>query len=319
MEVKNQLKLNYPRDRVNMIIRKLDKIVDDLNFFTYKKSIAIFASPVDEKIIYLDFEVNDHVGIDDSFGLRDLVNQKKESHQFLVLVLGSERTGVYIGNCSQFRRILANAADRASDYENDIAERVANFSDPTARSETVLIKFLKHTDDALSLLLESYPLPLFVMGTEKILGYFNKITKNQKSIIEYIHGSFSNKPESVIREAIKPHVADWELVRQHDLLNRLSAAEEAGKLVSGMRDVWKEACSRKGKLLVVDRDFQLIAKDETKVSRMFQPVFSEKTTYYLRDEVEDVIEKVLESGGEVEFIEDGLLSAYKHISLILYY
>lgn len=236
-----------------------------------------------------------------------------------MLALGSERTGAYIGNCSQFRRILTNAANRASDYENDIAERVSNFSDPAARSETVLKKFLKHTDDALSLLLESYPLPLFVLGAEKILGYFNKITKNQKSIIEYVHGSFSNKPESVIREAIKPHIADWELVRQHDLLNQLSAAEEAGKLVSGMRNVWKEACSRKGKLLVVDRDFQLIARDETKVSRMFQPTRSEKANYYLRDEVEEVIEKVLEGGGDVEFVENGLLSAYEHISLILYY
>lgn len=79
MEVKDQLKLNYPRDQVNIIIRKLDKIVEELNFFTYKKSIAIFASPLDEKVIYLDFEVNDHVGIDDSFGLRDLVSQKRKA------------------------------------------------------------------------------------------------------------------------------------------------------------------------------------------------------------------------------------------------
>jgi hypothetical protein len=49
--------------------------VEELNFSPTKKHCH-FRFSVEEKSL-LDFEVNEHVGIDDSFGLRELVNQKR--------------------------------------------------------------------------------------------------------------------------------------------------------------------------------------------------------------------------------------------------
>ncbi len=40
---------------------------------------------------------------------------------------------------------------------------------------------------------------------------------------------------------------------------------------------------------------------------------------YIRDAVDDVIEKVLEKGGDVEFVDKDLLSNYQHIALVHYY
>ena len=40
---------------------------------------------------------------------------------------------------------------------------------------------------------------------------------------------------------------------------------------------------------------------------------------YLKDAVDSVIEKVLEYGGDVEFVEDGSLADYNHIALIREY
>jgi hypothetical protein len=40
---------------------------------------------------------------------------------------------------------------------------------------------------------------------------------------------------------------------------------------------------------------------------------------YIKDAVDDVIEKVLENGGDVEFVDEGLLKKHKHIALILFY
>jgi hypothetical protein len=40
---------------------------------------------------------------------------------------------------------------------------------------------------------------------------------------------------------------------------------------------------------------------------------------YIKDAVDDVMEKVLETGGDVEFVEEGLLKEYQHIALIQYY
>jgi hypothetical protein len=40
---------------------------------------------------------------------------------------------------------------------------------------------------------------------------------------------------------------------------------------------------------------------------------------YIKDAVDDVIEKVLENGGDVEFVDEGILKDYNHIALIQYY
>ena len=40
---------------------------------------------------------------------------------------------------------------------------------------------------------------------------------------------------------------------------------------------------------------------------------------YIKDAVDDVIEKVLENGGDVEFVDTGLLEDHHHIALLQYY
>ena len=40
---------------------------------------------------------------------------------------------------------------------------------------------------------------------------------------------------------------------------------------------------------------------------------------HIRDGVDQLIEEVIESGGEVEFVEDGTLQAFDHIALVKYY
>ena len=40
---------------------------------------------------------------------------------------------------------------------------------------------------------------------------------------------------------------------------------------------------------------------------------------YIKDAVDDVIEKVLETGGDVEFVDAAVLNDYQHIALLQYY
>ena len=40
---------------------------------------------------------------------------------------------------------------------------------------------------------------------------------------------------------------------------------------------------------------------------------------YIRDVVDDLIEKVLEDGGDIEFVDNGMLKEYDRVALIQYY
>jgi len=87
-------------------------------------------------------------------------------------------------------------------------------------------------------------------------------------------------------------------------------ALNAGKLVHGLDAVESMAARKNCRLLVVEKDFK--APDPAK-ARLNTPHF------YIRDTVDMIIQKVLENGGDVEFLENGMLAAHGGIALIQYH
>ena len=318
-KVEKQLKAGYPEERSEPVLHRLKEIVKNLDFNTYKKSIAIYVSPLIEKVYYLDFTVEEKIIVDESFEIRDLIYSKKEIHKYLVLVLSSKANRIYLGNTIQFVRILSHMPEHVSAYKTDIPERVANFSDPSERNEIMLEKFLRYTDEGLSILLQAYPLPVIVMATDRTAGHFKKITHNSSRIMAYIHGNYEEATVAELRKALQPYVADWKKLRQIDLKHRLDAAMGSRKLATGMQDVWKDATQKKGRLLVVERNFMYPAHYGAEKDIIYKEEIQNAADLYIKDAVDDTIERLLENGGDVEFVDDGVLTEYGHIALIQYY
>lgn len=301
-----------------IVIERLEGIIRNLNYSTHKKSIALFASPLLEKIFYLDILVEEKVIIDNSFEIRDLVFSKKDIHKYLVLVLSSQHSKIFIGNTTEFIRIVSNTPAGTGAIRKDLPERVSNFTTVQDLRESIMDKFLHHVDNNLGIILNAYQLPLFVLGTEKATGHFLKISHHFKRITGVVTGNFDDVSETEIREAIQPQVKDWKQVKQTDIMHHLDEACSQQKLSAGMREVWKTANEKRGRLLIVEKNFICPARyksdsdiDPDNDSKNNQPL--------IRDAVDDVIEKVLLCGGDVEFVDPGLLSGYEHIALIRNY
>lgn len=318
-KVRLELFENYPAEVANLVIQKLESIIRNLNYNTHKKSIAIYVSPVFEKVLYLDLSVEEKIIIDNSFEIRDLVYSKKQLHKYLVLLLSSHESRIYLGDTTSFIRILSNRPESVFDYINDSPERVANFSDPSTQKEILMERFLHHIDHSLDIILNAYHLPLFVLGTPRILGRFKKLTKHTGSVNEYIHGNYEEASMGELKKILQPHIQDWQMVVQRNLHNQLEEAAGRKKLAIGIKEVWHEAMNNKGKLLVVEKNYMHAAEhggspDQINIGGEPYNKFSN-----IKDAVDDVIEKVLQNGGDVEFVDKGSLSLFQHIALIQYY
>ena len=318
-QVEKNLVNSYPVEKAKPVIDKLKLLTKKLDFSTYKRSVAIFVSPLIEKVYYLDIPVEEKVVIDESFEIRDLVYSKKEIHKYLLLVLSASRSQIFLGNTTQFFRIVANTTENIASVKNDVAERVGTFSDPSARKEIMLDKFLHHVDNGLGHIINAYALPLFVMGTNRTLGHFKKITHHRDRIINYIHGNFEGASETEIRNAIAPYIADWKKIKENDLLLQLDEAMSAKKLTAGIQEVWKEVTRKKGRLLVVEKNYMYPADHGVEADVIYPKGEIANTSFFIHDAVDDIIEKMLESGGDVEFVDEGVLKDYKRIALIKYY
>jgi hypothetical protein len=318
-KVQKELGENYPGEMSDLVAQKLRSLIKNLNFNTHKKSIAIYVSPLFEKVLYLDIPVEEKIIIDDSFEIRDLVYSKKQLHKYLVLVLGGRDCRIYLGNTNTFVRIVSNTPESIEAYVNDVPERVANFSDVSARKEIMMDKFLLHIDNSLDLILNAYQLPLFVMGNDRLLGHFRSITKHARKISEFIHGNYGESSPEKLKATLAPHIQNWQQVIQKDLLNQIEEAAGKKKLAVGMKEVWTAALQRKGRLLVVEKDFMYAAQHGSRQDIIYPLAEPYNRFSYIKDAVDDVIEKVLENGGDVEFVDPGLLNEFNRIALIKYY
>ena len=168
-------------------------------------------------------------------------------------------------------------------------------------------------------ILNTYGLPLFVMGSAKILGHFKKISKHKSAVIEYIHGNYEEATLPVLRDTLKPRVANWKMIMQKDLLIQLDKAAGKKKLSTGIKDVWLEAMKHKGRLLVVEKDFICPAEHGGAPDMIYKATEPYNKFSYIKDAVDDIIEKVLENGGDVEFVDKDVLKDYGRIALIRHY
>src|SRR6516225_10080227 len=95
-KVEKELTLNYPADEALPVIEKLHRLLRNLNYNTHKKSVAIFVSPEIEKVFYLDVPVEEKIVVDEKFEIRDLVYNKKQNIQYLVMLLSAEASKTYL-------------------------------------------------------------------------------------------------------------------------------------------------------------------------------------------------------------------------------
>ena len=329
-ELQHQLKLvtdkvekaitkEYNDDLATLVIHKLKNIISKLNFTTYKKSIAIYVSPVFEKIFYLDIEVEEKIIIDESFEIRDLVYAKKDMRRYMILVLSKKKSKVYLHYTSSLVKVKSNVPDHIAAFEHDIPERTGNFSDASHYQEVLLKKFLHESDQGLTLLIKAYQVPVFVLGSPKVLGYYRELTKNDKYILAYVEGSYEESSESEIDSVLSPYINDWKKIKNNSLIHEMEKAANAGKLVKGIIDVWKEVSRHKSQLLIVERNFTFTAEKGSEEETICVPAEPYNKFSCIKDAVDDLIEKVLQDGGDVEFVEDGTLAEYDRIALIQYY
>ncbi len=308
--VSAQIERQFDNDRGEMVLQKLKKLIRQLNYNTFKKSVVICVSPVFEKIMYLSFPVEPRVHVDTSFHIRNIVSARKEDRSFLLVNLSRYATSIYLGDEHSLTRLNKNTRGQASLFPVSSFPQHESFTDRNDLREELLEKFLRQTDQALQLLLVSYPHPVFITGSPKIIGQFQKLSKQSKNIVKCIHGHFADSPLHTLKEIVQPALQEWQMMKLKELRQKLDTAADKGRLAIGIRDVWKQAKAHNASLLVVEEDFSPAA--------ILQPLKEGNYNSYtlVSNTVDDIIEKVLDAGGEVKIVEPGSLSGYNPIVLI---
>jgi hypothetical protein len=313
-KVEEEMMAAYPAYEAIPVIIKLQKIFKNLNFDTHKKSLAIFVTPGVEKIFYMNIAVEERLMIDSSFRVRDLVNCKTTNPEYLVLFIHALGSKMWLGNGSLLKLIKSNVNRNPIVLPKRASERSTDFSEPSPSNEGQLKNFEHQMDDGLSVVLRAYPLPVFVFGPIDILDSFSKITRNATSIAAFIPDNCADPGEQNLKELVEPFIANWQEVKEKMVMGNLKKEQHSGKLVYGIDAVRNAAKSFNSSLLAVERNFSFpvepVELGRVDLGKVCSPDF------YIKDSVDAIIQKVLENGGNVEWMHPGSLRDFDHIALI---
>jgi len=226
---------------------------------------------------------------------------------------------MYLADSNAFVKIISDSPAAVDRHIHEVPESLINFYDISEQEKIIINKFLHHIDNTLSLVLDAYHLPLFILGTEGIVHQFKDLTKHSGAVIEYVCGSYEEAGIEQLKEILEPYTTNWKKVWQKNLSNQLREAAVNRKLAVGMSDVWHEAMKGNGRLLIIEKNFIYGAEHESIDDIIFKAVKQYDRFSYIKNTLDDVIEKVLESGGDVEFVDKEVVKDYHHIVMIKFY
>jgi len=277
----------HPAETAMPIVRNLQQLVRGLNTSTHRAGVALFVSDEVSKVIYLDYEVEERVMVDEPFLVRDLADCKAGSQDFLVLLLGSKESKMYWSNGNAMKLIKTNGSQNV--YAED--------------REVMLNKFLHFMDQGLGAVLKVYPLPVFVVAPDRVAGHFERVTRHGHQIAGVIHKDWIGIGEKELKALLEPELEDWEATRSRLLQQQVEKAAQAGKLVFGIHEVRKAASCQNSRMIIVES----------------REPGDDHPDFYSDGEIDGLVEKVLENGGTVEKLDTALLRPYGPVAVIKYY
>ena len=140
---------------------------------------------------------------------------KENKYNYLILLLSAKEVHLYIYDKIKFEKIKLSSADNVVAYERDMPGRMGQFTDASNHKEVLINKFLHHIDLALGEILNQYPkVPLFVLGTKKITGHFNQLTKHAKAVTEYIDGNYNESSLNELKEKLAHHILALDFLKE---------------------------------------------------------------------------------------------------------
>jgi hypothetical protein len=181
--------------------------------------------------------------------------------------------------------------------------------------EEQLHKFLQIVDEHFGHYYQMEPMLVVVTGEKELQAAFNSVTAHRRAIVGRIEGDFTGTSLRDLGKIVWPLVKEAMSGLGERALRDLEISGDARK-TNGLEAVARRVQEAVGATLMVEEDYHVRGH----ISEAGGPA-TVLPNVDVRDEIDDVvdmvIEKVMETGGNVVFVPDGSLSKLGRIVLLL--
>jgi hypothetical protein len=249
--------------------------------------------------------------VESTFATRPLIAALHHMPPHVVLLLHPSCAHLYAAEDGGLRPV-----GREEPFERGGPIRLPGAGQPgasAARSE-LSSRFLRRVDQMLGDYRADHPSPLVLVGPPRLVDEFCARSDN----LERLAGRVDDRDCATALDLALAGVTAVEAylrTRRDDALAQLRRAEveRPTDVASGIERCWRAVGSRRPAMLLVEENF--ISPGTTAPGRGTVPGASGQADVH--DLVDDLMEQVILSGGQLALVADGDLSAHERIALIL--
>ncbi len=227
---------------------------------------------------------------------------------YYVLSLGDRTSRLY----EAFRDTLIDILNKGFPIESSVG--VGGTEEP-ARRDDRMREFIRTADQHFDHYLTQDPLRLVVVGAGEYLSLFRTVTSHHDVLIGMVEGDYSATSPHDLGKIVWPIVKEAMAGTGEKAIRDLATAEDSRNVASGIDAVGHLAGSGTGDTLFVEDGYHMKGGiRETDHSLIMSKDLDIQEA--IDDAVDAIIEKVLEKGGNVVFLESGSLAKLQRIALV---
>jgi hypothetical protein len=327
---KLMLQNKYPESESKSLIAALDAAVQTVDYNHNEEGLGIFISKNVQQVLRFPFPVQEKVMVGDNFEIRDVVYMTRHKVPYYALMLSEKRIRLFYGQDNGLTEIKGDSFpfEYREKYEYNTPSRgsssalnsqMRSFEHDKSTLEQVRIRdFFRVADDFLA----DYLVPgslLVLMGAEKSLSLFEQATDHKKYIIAKIQGNYEHHSVADLQRMVYESIGNYKRKEWADAVTSFRERVGEGLGVTGIQDIWTVVQEGRGRTLLVEKDFKMPGFVEHNNGHFLalRPTGGSHET--MPDAVDELIEKVLTTGGEVIFTDNDALADYNGMALITRY
>jgi len=312
-EAKDRLLQEMNKKEAEEIYSKLENLAAQIDHQYNTEGLVLFVSPSVSDYFRLPVSPKPLTVVDGSFEIRDILRALHKTDYYYAMVLTKSKVRLFAGIGKQIEEVN----DGGFPLEPNFSEKKIIDSGTAQEVENKLKEFFNRAD---KLFWEIYKNNksghLIIFGDAKNIGYYKKVADRPQLIIGAVEGSYDDPKVNDLAEKAQNIVEQYLTERRKEMIVELEKAFKERLAVSGIDEVYRAAQEARGRLLFVEESYQQAAKIED--NNLILDV-DPKAPGVIDDLVDDIVETVLQFGGQVVFVPDGALEKYDRIAMILRY
>ncbi|MFS0697040.1 chemotaxis protein [Streptomyces nitrosporeus] len=308
------------REAGDAVKAQLERAVTDVDPRRALESLVVLADADEYQIWRLPRTAPERVVLSDSYLTRNLVAAKAGAQLFWVLNFSAEHAALWSGTVEGLREEKGRGFPLSPPHENFDPERQARSGDaPSIYVSEDTRSFFRTVDERLRGVLAADPRPLFLIGLPQALSLLEDVGECARTAAcKVAKGTTAETTAAELSRELETALEDWRAQGAAAVRDRLDAARGAKTFAGGLDEVWAAAKEGRVGLVAVEEHFQqtvrvteghLVAVDPADVAPGDEEV--------REDIVDELIETVLDNGGEAVFVADDSLADHGRVAAVL--